>query len=175
MAQAAPLILKLWERYVRSGAREAAGNEELGYRDEKTRLAREPARKSPEAPFWKRRTAADREGRDNRERVRRLYRGALQAAARKGYRHESRYTPSEAGRELEKWEIYRVEPLKELITLYESVRYGERQPDDREWEQVKEKWKQAGKGDDPRLPVPEIIRRKQAWTKKGYWPRRKTW
>ncbi|WNQ09977.1 DUF4129 domain-containing protein [Paenibacillus aurantius] len=142
-----PLILKLWERYVRSGGREAAGNEELGYRDEKTRLTREPARKSPEAlPFWKRRTAADREGRDNRERVRQLYRSALQAAARKGYRHESRYTPSEAGRELEKRGIYRVEPLKELITLYESVRYGERQPDDREWEQVKEKWKQAGKG-----------------------------
>ncbi|TVY10452.1 DUF4129 domain-containing protein [Paenibacillus cremeus] len=85
---------------------------------------------------------------DNRERVRFLYRAMLETGVKAGYRVKPHLTPKETGRELEQWEQSQrkaeAEP-RAIVPLYEQVRYGDRDVSDADVAEAKRKLEAGGR------------------------------
>ncbi|TDF99733.1 DUF4129 domain-containing protein [Paenibacillus piri] len=70
--------------------------------------------------------------RDNRERVRYLYRSWVQSVASEGYKPKHSLTPKETGQDIQSWDRSRQPAPDSLISVYERVRYGEKTARDAE-------------------------------------------
>ncbi|CAG7650879.1 hypothetical protein PAESOLCIP111_06196 [Paenibacillus solanacearum] len=70
--------------------------------------------------------------RSNRERARYLYRAMLAMGRRAGYKAKPYLTPKETGQELERWEKQSLLTPQPIVTVYEKVRYGDKEVSDEE-------------------------------------------
>ncbi|WP_036745591.1 MFS transporter [Paenibacillus sp. UNC451MF] len=69
---------------------------------------------------------------DNKQRIRFLYRSWLHQSMQRGYTFKSFLTPKETGSEIEQWEKKSNFSLDSLVTLYDRVRYGDKDIEDHE-------------------------------------------
>ena len=102
------------------------------YRDEQERLDRADRaakaagprrRRTPQEPKWS-------DLPDNRARVRWLYRAAVRRAVKGGYAFQPHLTPAQVGDELAEQDFVGRDVEMDLVGLYETVRYGERDVSD---------------------------------------------
>ncbi|MEO3945673.1 DUF4129 domain-containing protein [Gorillibacterium sp. CAU 1737] len=135
-----------WRKLVAFLKRKLGGSKEEdeseGYVDEK-----ESVLELSEAPrlllsrlknWFRERTRRDErwsEMADSREKMRYLYRVAVEGARKRGYRPEKGKTPLEIGWELENMPMGHP-GFPDLAAGYSSVRYGEKQPDEEELERL---------------------------------------
>ncbi|MCR8631714.1 hypothetical protein [Paenibacillus radicis (ex Xue et al. 2023)] len=74
---------------------------------------------------------------DNKEKVRYLYRAWILKAVGEGYQLKRHQTPLENTKDIQKWDPIKGQSPESLISLYEQVRYGGKAAEDREVNDLK--------------------------------------
>ncbi|MGO4182760.1 DUF4129 domain-containing protein [Paenibacillus sp. TAF43_2] len=82
--------------------------------------------------------------RTNTEKIRFLYARLLRSSAEQGYTVKEHMTPRETSEDLNTWQAGKLDNMPRFIELYEEARYGDKQPDDKQINALKNQFEKKG-------------------------------